>query len=124
MHGSLQWLAEDITLRHPLGLALGVAELPDRERHRLGTHALHRQPRRSALDVRVRSCWSSRSTTSSCPLMTATSNGVAPSGRFSFTSDPVREQAATAFKLPLHAANKSGVAPLLERALMSAQTTP
>ena len=52
--------------------------------------------------------------------MRATSNEVAPSGRVSFTSDPAASKVWTACMLPLRAANKSGVAPLLERAPMSA----
>ena len=45
MHGGLEWLAEDITLRHPLGLALGVATSENAELER------ERECRAAQIDV-------------------------------------------------------------------------
>ena len=53
VHGGLQRPAEDVAADDALGLALAVAELAYDQRHRLGAHALHRQPRGAALGVRV-----------------------------------------------------------------------
>src|SRR5439155_1084765 len=64
---------------------------------------------------------SRKSTRSSCPLITATSNGVAPSGLAALTSAPADTNARTAAISPRRAANKRGVAPLLERAPVSAR---
>ena len=63
---------------------------------------------------------SSRSTRSSCPLMMATSKGVARSGLFSFTSAPAASIALTQAMSPLRTAKRNGVVPPFDRAPMSA----
>ena len=63
---------------------------------------------------------SSRSTRSAWPLITATSNGVAPSGLFSLTFAPAASNARTAAMSPRRTANARGVVPALERACTSA----
>ena len=44
---------EDVAGRHTFGIALAVRDRPVLELHRPGSHALHRQLGRSALDIRV-----------------------------------------------------------------------
>src|SRR5437870_3103353 len=58
---------------------------------------------------------SSRSTRSAWPLITATSNGVAPSGLFSLTFAPAASNARTAAMSPRRTANTRGVVPAYEQ---------